>query len=72
MAIDVECLGWPEHEDGEKVGTADEGDDEGKAEDARIALESLGEHGVLGEFRLPNEEGDNEDSTKDQGDEHMG
>lgn len=60
MAVHVECLCRPEHEDREEVRARDEGDDEGQAENTRLLAQSLGEHGVLC-VSLPDDEGDEED-----------
>ena len=57
LTIDVECLCGPEKQDGEEVGSRDEGDDQRQDEDARILFETSGKHGKLGEFPFPDEEG---------------
>lgn len=58
LAVDVEGLRGPEHEDGEEVGAGDEGDDEGQGEDARVLLEPGGKHGEFGKLGFPDAEGD--------------
>ena len=50
MAIDIESLGRPEHNDGEEVRSGDRGNDKGKDQGARSLLDAAGEHGELGEL----------------------
>src|SRR3984957_11512732 len=45
MTVDVEGLCWPEHDDREKVGAGDEGDDQSQGQDARFPLKTSWEHG---------------------------
>ena len=66
VSIHVERLGRPEHEDGEEIGARDEGDDECEREDARLLAQTLGEHGVLCTVYFPEDEGYQEDGTKDK------
>ncbi|KAK1020584.1 hypothetical protein LTS16_026971, partial [Friedmanniomyces endolithicus] len=47
VAIDVESLSRPEHQNRKEVRSGDEGDDEGRAKDARILSQPLREHGML-------------------------
>lgn len=58
LSIDVKSLGWPEQQDGEKVGPGDEGDDQSQDEDSRTLLKAGRKHGEFGKFPLPNKEGD--------------
>ena len=66
MAVDVEGLSRPEHEDREEVSTGDEGDDERKTQNARLVSQALGEHGMLCAIGLPKDERDDEHSAKDE------
>ena len=72
MAVDIESLSRPKHEIGEEVGSGDEGDQEGKRQDARVLLESLREHGEFGAVCFPKQEGDDEDGTEDERRKDMG
>ena len=72
MAVNVESLCGPEHEDGEEVGAADEGDDQCQSQDAWILPQSLWEHRVLGAIRFPDAKGDEQDYTEDERCQHMG
>ena len=72
LTIDVEGLSGPEHENGEKVGTRDEGDHQSHGEYARFLLQTRGKHGVLGAFHLPNDEPDEEKSSEEERDQNMG
>lgn len=53
MAIYIESLRRPEHDDGEKVGTANGGDDEREDKDSGFLLQPSWEHGMLGTVCLP-------------------
>lgn len=64
MAVNVEGLAGPEHEDAKEVGAGYEGDDEGEGEDSRVLLEPSGDHGVFGELGFPDAKGDQEESTQ--------
>ncbi len=55
----------------EEICTGDESDDKGQTENARVLSQSLREHGVLGEFGLPEEEGDEQYDSKDERDEDV-
>jgi hypothetical protein len=72
MTVDVECLCWPEHDDREKVGAGDEGDDQSQGQDARFLLKTRWEHGELGTLDFPDGEGDAESSSEEEGDEDVG
>lgn len=69
MAVDIKRLGGPEEENGEEVGTGDEGDDKRQGEDPWVLLETRGEHGVFGTLHLPDHEGNEEKCTEKEGDE---
>lgn len=47
MAVHVECLRGPEHQNGEEVGSTDEGDHQSQAKHSWILLQTLREHGIL-------------------------
>lgn len=47
MAVDVERLSGPEHQDGEEIGSADKGDDQRQTQHTRILLQTFREHWVL-------------------------
>ena len=67
MAINVEGLSGPEHDDGEEVCAGDEGDDQSQGENPRFLLQTRWEHGEFGEFDLPDREGDEkQDETEEQ------
>jgi hypothetical protein len=72
MTIDVEGLCWPEHDDREKVGAGDEGDDQSQGQDARFPLKTSWEHGEFGTLDFPDDEGDAESSSEEEGDEDVG
>jgi hypothetical protein len=72
MAVDVESLCWPEHDDGEKVGAGDEGDEQGQGQDERFLLKTGREHGKFGTLDFPDGEGDAECSSEEEGDEDVG
>lgn len=65
VAVDVEGLRGPEHDDGEEVCAGDEGDDESEAEDSGFLLQPVGEHGVRGSVHFPEEETRDEKSAED-------
>ncbi|KAK0888204.1 hypothetical protein LTR57_025553, partial [Friedmanniomyces endolithicus] len=66
VAIDVESLSRPEHQNRKEVGSGDEGDDEGQAKDARILSRTLREDGMLRKFGLPQEETHQQDDAEDE------
>lgn len=71
MAVHIEGLSGPEHEDAEEVGAADEGDDERQGEDAGVLSQTFREHGVLCAIGFPQEETDDQDHAQDERGEHM-
>ena len=66
VAIDVESLSRPEHQNRKEVRSGDEGDDEGRAKDARILSQPLREHGMLRKLGLPQEETHQQDDAEDE------
>lgn len=70
VAVHIECLRRPEHENGEEVGTRDEGDDEGQSEDSGLLSQSLWEHGIFC-VALPDHKSHDENSAQDQRCEHV-
>jgi hypothetical protein len=72
MTVDVESLCWPEHDDREKVGAGDEGDEQSQGQDARFPLKTRWEHGKFGTLDFPDGEGDAECSSEEEGDEDVG
>lgn len=66
MAIYIERLGRPEHENGEEVCARDECDDEGENESTRLLVETLWEDGVFGVVCFPDDKGNHEDDTNNQ------
>ena len=66
VAINVEGLSRPEHDDGEEVGAGDEGDDQSQGENSRFLLQTRWEHGEFGEFDLPDREGDEKQEEAEQ------
>jgi hypothetical protein len=72
MTVDVEGLCWPEHDDGEKVGAGDEGDDQSQGQDERFLLKTRWEHGEFGTLYFPDGEGGAESSSEEEGDEDVG
>ena len=71
MTVDVEGLCWPEHDDREKVGAGDEGDDQSQGQDARFPLKTRWEHGKFGTLNFPDSEGNAECSSEEEGDEYV-
>ncbi len=65
LAVNVERLRGPKHENGEEVCAGDESDDESQGENTRILLETGGEHGEFGKLGFPHTEGDEEKGTED-------
>lgn len=72
MAVDVEGLSRPEHDDREEVGAGDEGDDQSQGQDARILLQASWEHGEFGTFDFPDAQDNESCSAKEKGNEDMG
>ena len=70
VAVDVERLGGPEHENGEEVGSAHEGDDQRQGEHTGVLAETLGEHGVL-RVAFPDHKGDQHDGAQEEGNQGM-
>ena len=71
MAVDVEGLRGPEHDNGEEIGAGDEGDDQCQSEDARFLLQARWKHGELGALDFPDCEGDHERGSEEKRNEHM-
>lgn len=72
MAINIESLGGPEHEDGEEICAGDEGDDESQGESTRILLESRWEHGEFGKLGFPDAERPKEGNSEDERNKDVG
>lgn len=66
MAVHVESLCWPEHQDGEEVGARNESDDQREAENARLLTKALGKHRILRPISLPENEGSDENKAQDE------
>lgn len=71
MAVDVESLCWPEHDDREEIGAGDEGDDQGQRKNARFLLQARWEHGEFGTLDFPDGESDAECGSEEEGNENM-
>ena len=71
MTINVERLRRPEHEDREEVGSRDKRNDECQPKNPGLLTKSLGEHGMFGSVSFPEDKGDEESDTQDQGREHV-
>ena len=71
MAIDVEGLRGPEHQEGEEIGSRDKCDDECQRQDAGILLQPGREHRVFGSEDLPEPEGNQKSSSNQQWDQGM-
>ena len=71
MTIDIEGLCGPEHDDGEEVGTGNEGDDQSQCEDARFLLQARWEHGELSALDFPDCKGDQERGSEEKGNEDV-
>jgi hypothetical protein len=71
VAVDVESLCWPEHDDGKEVGAGDKGDDECQSQNARFLLEASGEHGEFGTLNFPDGKGNTERGSEKQGNEDV-
>lgn len=71
MAVHVESLRGPEHDDREEVGARDEGDDQGQGQNARFLLQARWEHGKFGPLDFPNGKGDAECSSEEERDEDV-
>lgn len=72
VSVHIESLSWPEEQDREEVGTGDCGNDQSEDKDSWGLLQASWEHGVLGEFCLPDGEGDKEQGTDEEGNEDVG
>lgn len=64
MTVDVVCLSGPECDQANKVGSRDEGDDQGKDKDSRGFDDPSGKHGELGEACFPDDKEYDEDGSK--------
>lgn len=71
LSVNIEGLGRPEHEDGEEIGTGDEGDNKCQGKGARSLLEPAGEHGEFGKLGFPDDKHDEERETEDQRGQNM-
>ena len=71
MTINVERLRRPEHEDREEVGSRDERNNKCQPKNPGLLTKSLGEHGMFGSVSFPEDKGDEESDTQDQGREHV-
>ena len=71
MAIDVEGLSGPEHQEGEEIGPRDEGDEQCQRQNPRILLQSSWEHGERGKPSFPDEEADEEHNSDDDGSNYV-
>ena len=58
VAVDVEGLCGPEHDDGEEVGAGDEGNDQRQGQNARLLLQAGRKHGEFGKLDFPDGEED--------------
>jgi hypothetical protein len=56
MAVDVEGLSGPEHDNGKEAAARDKCDDEGESEDSGFLLQTSWEHGILGSIDFPKAE----------------
>lgn len=71
MAVNVERLRWPKHEDREEVGSGNKSNDEGQTKNPGLLAKTLGEHGMFGSVSFPEDKGDKERDTQDQGREYV-
>lgn len=72
MAVDVKRLCRPEHDDGEKVSTRDECDDQRQAKSARLLLQPTWEDRVFGAVDFPKAKGNQEGEAEDERYKDMG
>lgn len=66
MAINIECLGWPEHNNGEEIGAGNERDNKRKSENARLLLETRGEYGVVCPINFPEAKSNEQNEPNNQ------
>lgn len=57
MSVGVVRLSWPEEQDGEEVGSRDEGYDQGKKQDSWLFCNGSGKHWIWRKFPLIDTEG---------------
>lgn len=72
MAVDIERLGWPEHNHREEIGTGDEGDHERQAKSSRFLLQAGREDWIFRSVDLPECEGDQQEEANDQWRKNVG
>ena len=71
VAVDVESLRRPEHDNGEEVGARNKGDDERENKCAWRLLDACWEHGVFGKLCFPEYKASQQDDAEDERDESM-
>jgi hypothetical protein len=71
MAINVESLRWPEHDDGEEIRPGDECDNERKGKDPGFLLQAWWEDGIVGPVYLPETKSNQEGETEYQWDKNV-
>ena len=72
VAVNVECLSWPKHKDRKEIGARDKGNHKRQGKNPGFLLETRREHGMLGSFDFPDDEGNKEKDSEDQGNKDMG
>lgn len=72
LAIDVECLGRPKHDNREKVGSRDERNEQCESQDSRLLLDTRRKDRVFCAVHFPESKGDHEEKANDQRDKYMG
>lgn len=72
LSVHVESLRWPEHDDGEEIGTRDERNYQSKCQDSGVLTKPAWEHGVLGKLDFPDGKEDKEHGSDDERNEGVG
>lgn len=71
MAIHIVRLSRPEEDDGEKIGSGDEGDDERHGQDPWVLPETAWEHRIFGTPQFPGHECNEQENPEERRGEHV-
>ena len=71
MAVHIVRLSRPEEDDGEKIGSGDEGDDERHGQDPWVLPETAWEHGIFGAPQFPGHECYEQENPEERRGEHV-
>jgi hypothetical protein len=71
VAVDIERLCRPEHDDRDEIGTGNKRDDKGENQDARFLLQSRWEDGVLSPINFPKNKANEDEESNDERNEDV-